>query len=413
MSMKALYFDCFSGISGDMTLGALLDLGIECDKFIKELNKLEIDEYKFEIRTVYKNGIKGTDVNILVNGENDNSNCASLHDDMHNHGHYHEHGRNMADIRNLINKSGLNAKVKGLSIKIFEEIAAAEAKVHGKETDDVHFHEVGAVDSIIDIVGVAICLDILGIERVYSSPLHDGTGFIKCKHGVMPVPVPAVMEMLAGSGIPLITEDIQTELVTPTGMGIIKCISSKFGAMPQMKVEKVGYGMGKRDTGKFNALRVLLGEVDEEEEKTDEIVVLETNIDDMSSEILGYVMDKLMKNGAYDVFYTPVYMKKNRPAYMLTVLAGKDNEQRMADILFRETTTLGIRKTYTERYIMDRETLYVETGYGKVRMKKGHINGITKLAPEFEDCRKIAEDQKVPLKDIYEAAVRAAQNVDK
>jgi len=462
--MKILYFDCFSGISGDMTIGALLDLGIDRDVFLKELSKLDLDGYRAEINTKIAMGISGTDFNVVLT-DGDDGECSSDHNAGHGHGHehghihdhdhtdghshdhdhtdghmhansedyahYHEHShsgaeRNLPDIEHIFETSRLSGFVKAFSKRVFREIAEAEAKVHGKTVDEVHFHEVGAVDSIVDIAGTAICLELLGAEKVVSSVLHDGSGFIHCRHGIIPVPVPAVMEMLSGSGIPLVSEDVATELVTPTGMGLIKCMASEFGARPPMTVEKTGYGLGKRNTGRLNALRIIFGELyddkscgndgidarnggasEQSDEKitpvaevtiqNDEIAVLETNMDDVSGETLGYTMSKLMDAGALDAFYTPIYMKKNRPAYMLTVLAKPGTEDIFADIVFRETTTLGIRTRYVKRLCMDRKILNVSTPYGDARVKVASYGDMKKVSPEYEDCRKIAEKSGLSL----------------
>jgi len=410
--MSALYFDCFSGISGDMTLGALLDLGIDEALFRKELDKLDLKGYRIEVKKKSINGIYGTDIEVILQDEHDN---ASGHSHVHTGGHEHEQGhehkqghehshtaRNLYDIEHLIDHSRLAQKVKDFSKKVFREIAVAEAKVHNKAIDEVHFHEVGAIDSIVDIVGVAICLDMLGIDKVYSSALHDGKGFIKCQHGMIPVPVPAVMEMLAGSKIPLITTDVDTELVTPTGMGIIKCLASEFGNMPAMSIQKIGYGMGKRETGKLNALRIVTGNLIEKmNPNDDEILILQTNIDDMSPEILGYTMEKLIQNGALDVFYIPIYMKKNRPGILLTVFAKVADENKFVDIIFRETTTLGVRISTTRRYCLERVFDSVQTEYGTVKIKRAFYDDMKKVSPEYEDCRKIAVDKGIPLKDVY------------
>ncbi len=423
--MKVLYFDCFSGISGDMTLGALIDLGIDREVFKTELNKLNLAGYKLEIRNTVKSGITGTDVDVILEGRNEehvnetNHHEHGMHKHEHDHDHdhaghhhgehvhrhrqpeHHHHARNLKDIEELIDSSDLKQKVKDFSRKVFGEIAKAEAKVHNKPVEEVHFHEVGAVDSIVDIVGAAICIDLLDIGRVFSSPLHEGKGFIKCQHGLLPVPVPAVMEMLANSNIPIVTEDINTELVTPTGIGIIKSLTSDFGNMPAMRIEKIGYGMGKRDTGRLNALRVVMGTLFEEDTLKDQVAVLETNIDDMSPELLGYTMDRLLKNGALDVFYTPVYMKKNRPGVMLTVLTHKDREEKLADIILRETSTLGIRRSVSDRYCLDREIVKVKTELGEVRVKIASMGDFKKLAPEYEDCREIADKTGTPIAKIY------------
>ncbi len=394
--MRVLYFDCFSGISGDMTLGALLDLGLEQDVFLKELKKLNVTGYSVDIRKVVKNGISGTDVNIILDDEE--------HSNMHCHSHSHSQPeRNLADIENIINMSDLKPRVKVMSTKIFREIARAEAKVHGKEINEIHFHEVGAIDSIVDIIGACICIDMLGIERIYASELHDGKGFVKCAHGLLPVPVPAVMEMLCESNIPLISEDVPCELVTPTGMAILKMTCSSFGKMPPLSIERTGYGMGKRDTGRFNALRAVVGTLYEQDViPNDEVSILETNIDNMSPEILGYTMEKLFDSGALDVYYTPIYMKKSRPSVVLTVLAKCGDEKKFSDIIFKETSTLGVRISHSLRYCMNRELVKVDTQYGAVRVKVASSEDIMKFAPEYEDCKNIAMKTGMPINKVYE-----------
>ena len=447
--MRALYFDCFSGISGDMVLGALMDLGINEQDFKRELGKLNLSGYNLVVKRKDINSIAVTDVEVILDKhshddhEHDGHECDDheqdfhecnehkyddhkcndyeCHNHEHNHHEHHQHehqgeqqhehhnhdhnhnARNLKDIEMLIDSSELKSNVKDFSKKVFREIAWAEAKVHNKTIDEVHFHEVGAVDSIVDIVGTAICLDMLGIEKVFSSPLHDGTGFIECRHGRIPVPVPAVMEMLTDSNIPYIIEDVNTELVTPTGIGIIKCLAESFGKMPLIMVNKIGYGGGKRDTGRLNALRCVMGTMAVSGDTRDEIIVLETNIDDMSSEMLGFVMDKLFEQGALDVFYTPIYMKKSRPAVMLTVLCNKEQEQVFVDTILKETSTLGIRKTVSERYKMERETVKVDTEFGEVSVKVSRFGDFKKFAPEYEDCKKIALSKDIPLWKVYNA----------
>lgn len=461
--MRVLFFDCFSGISGDMTMGALLDLGIDIGAFRQELDKLGLEGYGLEITRKAVNGIVGTDVSVVLTDlhEADHETCdptpgdgdspshsshsepSNLEHHHHGHSHSHEHGdhgmhdhvhtdsaihvhshcdthngcqythvhseRNLKDINLIIDRSSLSGRVKAFSKAVFLEIAAAEAKVHDRDIDEVHFHEVGAVDSIVDIVGTAICMEMLGIEKVCSSELHDGKGSIVCRHGTIPVPVPAVMEMLAGSGIPLISENVGTELVTPTGMALIKHMAKDFGQMPPMLVEKTGYGMGKRETGRFNALRAVLGNIYDEKQEAEEIVVLETNIDDMSPEILGYASSRLFEAGALDVFYTPIYMKKSRPAFMLTVLAKAEAEKKLADIVLKETSTLGIRRTTCKRYCMRREIVTVDTEYGTARVKVAALGDFRKASPEYEDCRKMAESAGIPLTGIYEAVMKNAE----
>ncbi len=430
-------------------MGALLDLGIDPQVFQAELAKLNLDGYELEITTKIVNGITGTDVSVILKDmhENGHESFGSIHDGpvhmdcddhsqphshMHDHtgehahehthththkdagpstepAHHHTHSeRNLKDISLIIDQSSLSDRVKAFSKAVFLEIAAAEAKVHNQDINEVHFHEVGAVDSIVDIVGAAICIDLLGVEKVYSSELHDGKGTIVCRHGTIPVPVPAVVEMLSGSGIPLISENIGTELVTPTGMALIKHMAKHYGQMPPMLVEKAGYGMGKRETGRFNALRVVMGSMYEEKSPEEDIVVLETNIDDMSPEILGYASSRLFAAGALDVFYTPIYMKKGRPAFMLTVLAKAETEKNLADIVLMETSTLGIRRTTCKRYCMQREVVTVDTRYGSARVKIASMDGFRKASPEYEDCRKIAETEGIPLARVYEAVMESA-----
>jgi len=396
--MKTLYLDCFSGVSGDMLLGALVDVGVDGDALIAELSKLNVDGYTLSFEKTAKQGIGGTDAHVELHP----------HEHHHEHGNDHEHhhhdSRNLSDIQHIIDSSTITDGVKELSKKVFQEIAAAEARVHMKPIDEVHFHEVGAIDSIVDIVGVCICLDMLGVEKVFASELHDGKGFIKCQHGIIPVPVPAVMEMLKGSGIPLVQEDTGTELVTPTGFAIVKCITSAFGTMPAMDIHSVGYGFGKRETGRFNGIRVLLGE-SKGKQALEDLIVLETNIDNISGEILGYTMERLLNEGALDVFHTPIYMKKNRPGVMLSVITKADKEQAMADILLRETTTLGIRRYAISRYVMEREIFKVDTKYGEIRVKKAWLDSIVKYSPEYEDCVICAQRNKVPIKDVFAAAM--------
>jgi len=424
--MKALYFDCFSGISGDMTLGALLDLGVDRELFESELKKLKLNGYDIIIEKKSCNGIWGTNVQVVLNdhckdmgegtgcvGEHKHLNEYSAEVGGHVHGHIEQHShseRNLRGIELMIESSGLKQGVKDFSKKVFREIARAEAKVHNKCMDEIHFHEIGAVDSIIDIVGAAICVDLLGVDKVFSSPLHDGHGFIDCKHGIIPVPVPAVMEMLGNSGIPLISEDVNTELVTPTGMGLIKCLADSFGNMPAMIIDRVGYGMGKRHTGRLNALRITMGSLFEGENLMEEVALLETNIDDMSPELLGFASEKLLQSGALDVFCTPIYMKKSRPAVMLTVLCSLENEERLVDIILRETSTLGVRRSNLKRYCMKRETVTVSTTYGDARVKVASREDFKKFSPEYEDCREIAKRTGIPISTVYDMVCESYKN---
>jgi len=389
--MKTLYFDCFSGISGDMTVGALLDLGIDKEKFLLEMKKLNLNELSLCISKMTVNGITGTDFTVNI----------------HSHGHSHEH-RHLSDVLSIIDGSSLGPRAKELSRKIFLEIAEAEAKVHGTGIEQVHFHEVGALDSIADIIGAAVCIEMLGVDQIYCSELHDGRGMIECAHGKLPVPVPAVMEMLKGSGIPLIQEEIQSELVTPTGMAIIKTISNGFGKMPPIAVAASGTGFGKRETGRLNALRVIMGTAfADNNERT---VILESNIDNMTPEDLSFAMERLFEAGALDVWFTPIYMKKNRPAVMLSVLAEPSKKDMLADTLFINTASLGIRIKQFERKCLKREFVNADTKFGKINVKVSVLSsGEKRYSPEYEDCRAAAVLAGVPISVIRKAAIEACR----
>jgi uncharacterized protein (TIGR00299 family) protein len=422
---KILYFDCFAGISGDMCLGALIDLGLDASEVIGELNKLGVKGYDIEIKKINRYSISGTDVKVLLNRTNDyvnknykeNDQKPQYQENAHNHRH-DEKERSLADIRNIIQASGISKKAKDLSIAIFTEIAEAEAAVHGKSVEEVHFHEVGAIDSIIDIVGTAICIDMLKVDKIYCSPVHEGKGFVNCRHGRLPVPAPAVLKMLEGSGIPIITEDIEAELVTPTGFGILKTVSESSSKMPEMLVECVGYGFGKTETGRLNALRVIMGskKVDNafegdaesgQEKIREKVTLLETNIDDVTGEILGYTMEKLRKAGALDLWYTPIQMKKNRPAYMMTVLCKESDAEGLSDIMFRETSTIGIRIRETDRIALKREIITINTELGEIRAKLVTVQGLERIQPEYEDCIRLAEEKNLSLNKVYEVVNRS------
>lgn len=404
---KILYFDCFAGISGDMTIAALLDLGLDEKAVLEELKKLGVSGYDIEIKKMNRFSISGTDVKVNLTGE---VNCEHLH---HGHGHDHEHHhhhdnkeRSLTDISHIINSSKISENAKRIAIEIFTEIAKAEAIVHGLSLGEVHFHEVGAIDSIVDIVGAAICIDMLNVDTVICSPVHEGQGFVECQHGRLPIPVPAVVQMMGDSGIPVITEDIQAELVTPTGFGILKTVKSSCGKMPEMQVQKIGYGFGKTETGRLNALRVVLGYKEAaqktgfERVKMDQVATLETNIDDCTPEILGYVIDSLMSEGALDAYFTPIYMKKNRPATMLSVICHKEDVEKLSTMILAETGTLGIRVKEIERIIVERDIRTVSTPFGPIRAKASILNGKSTFKPELDDCIKIAREKEMPLKDV-------------
>ncbi len=396
--MKMLYFDCFAGISGDMTLGALLDLGIDEGEFLSELKKLNLHGYELKISRKKKKGIEGTDVDVIIHEH------SHEHRDKHSRKHSHEH-RNLFDIEQIINNSSLDAKVKGLSKKIFMKVATAEAKVHGISIDEVHFHEVGAIDSIIDIVGTAILINMLECDKIMSSALNVGSGFVKCQHGIMPVPAPATLEILRKANIPFYSNEIQKELTTPTGAAIIAVLAEEFSASKQMIVKSTGYGTGKRELETIpNMLRITLGEIDENKEQAlnDQVTVIECNIDNMSGEIAGFVMDELLSTGALDVFYTPIYMKKNRPAVKLTVICSDESVDKLEQLILRETTTIGVRKYKTERTCMNREVINVNTIFGDVRVKVSTYGGIIKAMPEYEDIKKISKRENLALREVLD-----------
>lgn len=379
--MKTAYFDCCSGISGDMVLGALIDMGLDINILRRELSKLHIGNYSLSESKAKRHHITGTSFKVRFKES--------------------RHHRTFTDIKNLISKSKLSAKVKELSISIFFNLAKAEAKVHSCKVSEVHFHEVGAVDSIVDIVGTAVGIEQLGVERIYASALPLGSGWVETAHGRMPVPAPAALELLRG--VPVIPSPVKSELTTPTGAAIIKTIAKGFGNMPQMKIEKTGYGIGTRDFEQIpNILRIVTGEGSGGPEK---LIMIETNIDDMNPQIYDYLMTRLFKKGALDVFLTPIQMKKGRPAVLLNVLCNEDKKAQVMDIIFEETTTIGIRTCEVNRYCLERGTSEVVTPYGKVKVKISQKNGKpVNIQPEYEDCRKIAEKKNAPLKKVMDSA---------
>lgn len=424
MEKKILYFDCFSGISGDMTIGALIDLGIDREKFQAELAKINIgDEFKIDIKPGIKKGISGTDFTVILNdhdhhGHHHAKEHVHKHEDHphhheHDHSHHHEtahahhtlevkshdhhhaHSRNLNDIYQIIDASQLSGFVKDLSKKIFMEVAVAEAKIHAKTIDDVHFHEVGAVDSIVDIIGAAICIEMLEVDEIHCSEINVGSGFVKCEHGIFPVPAPATMEILRG--MPIYCKNAQKELTTPTGAAILKAACTVVGVAPEFVIEKVGYGMGKRDMEIPNVLRAVLGL----KKKVETLWMLETNIDNMNPEIYSVLFPKLLENQALDVFVTPIIMKKNRPANILSVLCHESEVENLQGLIFSETTTLGIRKYKVEREELQRSFKKVSTAYGEVTVKCAYKDGkLLKFAPEFEDCRRIAEQYHLPVMQV-------------
>jgi len=386
--MRIAYFDCFAGISGDMTIGALIGAGVDPQALEQELARLGLEGYALRFGQKVVHGITAVDFDVLVEPRK-----------------HHEHHRSYAGIARMIEQSGLSEKVKARSLAIFRRLGEAEAKVHNTTLDQIHFHELGAVDSIIDIVGAAIGLEMLGVEEVYVSRLPAGHGFVKAAHGVLPIPAPATVEL--SKGLPIYPVDVGGELVTPTGAAIVSTLGASFGQMPEMRIESVGYGAGKKEFPFPNLLRVYIGTV-EKRPQTHTITSLETNIDDMNPQFYDYLMERLFEKGAMDVFLTPIQMKKNRPATMLTVLCPPEREAEILPILFSETTTLGVRVSHMERYCLNREWHEVKTPYGTVRVKVASLQGSVQTAePEYEDCKRLAREKQVPIKQVYQAATQA------
>ena len=404
--MRTLYFDCSSGISGNMTLGALLEIVGDDNYLLDELKKLNVDGYKIEISKKIKNGITGKYVDVILEHEHEHHD----HDHHHEHEHTHEHGhihdhehhhhehRNLHDVYEIIEKSSIDEKSKELAKRIFLRVAKAESKVHNKPLEEVHFHEVGAIDSIVDIVGTAILINKINPDKIISSVVNDGYGFIECAHGTMAVPVPATSEIFADSNVKFRQIDVDTELVTPTGAAIIAELAEEFTTLPAMVTRKIGWGVGYKDLKIPNVLKVYLGDM---EEQNEDFFVMETNIDDCSGEILGYTEELLFQNGALDVFFTPIFMKKNRPAYRLTVACRKNDLYKLQNIIFRETTTIGIRYRSEYRTELEREKVEIDTKYGKIKAKKVKNNGETYVYPEYDSVKEVAEQNNIPLKELY------------
>ena len=408
MREKILYFDCSAGISGDMTLGALIDLGADKNAFLTELEKLHLEGYEIAFETTQRNAITATHVNVILTGQEQAHDHTHEHDHEHTHDHSHDHGhghfhRSFRDIRQMIQNSELSKEVKDLSLRIFTRVARAEAKVHHRDMEEVQFHEVGAVDSIVDIVGSAILITMLKPDRICASVVQDGHGFVHCQHGMLSVPVPAVCEIFAESDVLIRQIDVDTELVTPTGAAIISELADSFGTMPVMTIDKMGWGAGTKILKIPNLLKVTLGyqeTVSDNYTEQDEIMVLETNLDDCTGEMLGAAMEILMENGALDAFYTPIFMKKNRPAWCLTVLARPEDTEKMERLIFLHTTTIGIRRHLDQRRILKREKAVVPTAYGELQVKRVILEDGYRDYPEYESAKKLAVETGKPLWEI-------------
>jgi len=396
--MKILYYDCFAGISGDMNLGAMIDLGIDPEYLKKELAKLPVHGYELKVEKDIRKGITGTRVRVLIDDQHQH-----LKDPHHDHGqgeHSHHH-HTYREIRELISGSHLDEKVKDISLAIFSKIAEAEAKIHNKPVDDVHFHEVGAIDSIVDITGAAICINFLEPAQILCSVVELGGGTVKCAHGIYPVPAPATAEIL--KNIPVRKGTVDYEATTPTGAAILAACVNRFTDKSDFSILKTGYGIGSKDLSIPNVLRVFLCEtIKEDESETVPSFIIECNIDDMNPEFYDYIIDSLFSAGAKDVFITPIIMKKSRPAVKLSVLCTPEAENRVKEVLFRETSTIGVRKYNIDKTMLDRKIELVSTKYGDVNVKSAFYQGVCiKSKPEYEDCIKIARSKKIPVSHIY------------
>jgi len=479
--MRIAYLECFSGISGDMFLGALLDAGVPPEVFTRTVEALGVDA-RLEISRVDRSGISATKLDVIAAGEkelpreefwaesvstqqsavsqatssaahahshgHEHSHGGESHSHSHQHGHSHSHShgaqapspagnhsheasnsgdhshthehdhhsghthshRGLKEIRQIIHTAGISQSAKDRAIKIFEALGAAEAKVHNTDIEKIHFHEVGAIDAIVDIVCASVGAEALGVDEWVCSPLNVGGGTVVCAHGAFPIPAPATLELLKNA--PVYSGEIQKELVTPTGAAIVSVLASRFSQFPAMKTEKIGYGAGTRNfKNSPNVLRLTIGETTAAQHESsfpvEEITVLEANVDDMTPQVFGYVMEQALQNGALDAFGTPVQMKKSRPGMLLTVLCLTEDSQRLTKFILSETTTLGVRMRRESRAALTRRHVSVSTRWGNVRMKLANLNGsISNYAPEYEDCRQIATEKKVPLKTVMQEAIK-------
>jgi uncharacterized protein (TIGR00299 family) protein len=382
-----LHFDCFSGISGDMTLGALLDAGVDAGAIRAGIDSLGLP-IRLEVEKVRKGGFAATRVSVVAPEE-------------------HEH-RHLPDVEAILNRGKLTDSQRGLALRIFRRLAEAEAEAHGMPLESVHFHEVGALDSIADIAGVAIGLDLLAAERVTSRPVPTGTGMVKCAHGLMPIPAPGTAALL--KGVPLAPTTIKGELTTPTGAAILTTVVQEWVGQPVMTIERIGHGAGERDLlEQPNLLRIFVGSVEGvNPAERDQVWVVETNLDDVPAEVIGYCFEQLFAAGALDVFSTPVQMKKNRPGVLLSVLAPAAALDAVETVLFRETATFGVRRYAVERHKLRREAATVQTPWGPVKGKRGwREGGPSVFTPEYDDCARVARERGVPLREVYTAVARA------
>lgn len=406
---NSLYLECFSGISGDMTVAALLDLGADEKVLLESLKSLDLSGYEVKISRVNKNGIDACDFSVILDEkhENHDHDMEYLHGKKEVHTHSHDH-RKLSEIVRIINNSQISQRAKNISLKIFDVLAESESKAHNVPKEEVTFHEVGAIDSIVDIVAVAVCIDNLDITDVIVPVLYEGKGFVRCRHGVLPVPVPAVLNITSKHSIKLKITDYEGEFVTPTGAAIVAALATSTDLPENFVVQKVGIGTGKRNYEKPSLLRAMIISDD----KNEDVYKLETNIDDCSGEVLGYVMNKIFEAGAKDVYFTPIYMKKNRPAYQLGVLCEYCDIKPIENIIFKHTTSIGVRRYKVERTVLTREIIDVNTTFGTVKVKKCMFSEGVKYYPEYESVVKICDNSDVSYQQAYNHIISVCESME-
>lgn len=411
--MRIAYLDTFAGIAGDMVLGAFVSAGLEADKLRSEIAKLGLGDVQLKLGKVVRSGITAVKVDVVVSGEMEQVDDLGRdihHHEDHGHGHEHhhekphhgnEHGRSYLEIKHLVESSPLSEQVKERSLGIFKRIAEAESKIHDTTVEKIHFHEVGAVDSIVDIVGSAICLELLGIEAIYTSPVRLGSnGYVEAQHGILPIPAPATLEIL--KGYPTVFSDVPHELTTPTGAAIVAALSKGILRDVPLEVESVGYGAGSKELGKLpNLLRVVIGEIGSPTEE-DHVLLVETNMDDINPQLIPHLIEKLLESGATDAYVTSVLMKKGRPGFVLTVLMSEPLLDKLSSVIFSQSTTLGLRIQTIRRSKLHRELKTAMTSFGEVGVKESSLDGRKRVTAEFEECKRIAEERRLPLAEVMQ-----------
>ena len=407
-----LYLECATGISGDMTVAALLDLGASKIKLLAALESLNVTGYDVSISRTNSHGVEACSFDVELEHEHHHE-----HEHEHEHGHHHHHHehRNLADVTAILNSGNLTPGARALALKMLGIVAEAESKAHGKPVEEVHFHEVGAIDSIVDIAAAAVCLDDLGIDDVVVTGLSEGTGFVECQHGLLPVPVPAVANIASAYGLPLRIREVRGEMVTPTGAAIVAAIRTRDRLPEEFTIRKIGLGAGKRDFGMPNVLRAMLIEETaprKKQETPSDVTILETNIDDSTGEALGLAMESLLAAGALDVHYIPAFMKKNRPAWLLRVICRNEDVPELERIVFEQTSTIGIRRIPAGRTCMKRSELTVNLPAGPVRVKKCEFEGRAYYYPEYESVRALAETSGAKFADLFRDAAETARTTD-